>query len=81
MLRLGIQVSLKEDASVSKVSRQETHDVICDFVDGFAFGEAIGIGIRSVDSWWTLESVTATSATSKVRLISNLQLQYLKVTR
>ncbi|KAF8803609.1 hypothetical protein BYT27DRAFT_7109472 [Phlegmacium glaucopus] len=31
--------------------------VVCDFIDGFAFGEAIGIGIQSIVSWWTVTDV------------------------
>ncbi len=40
------------------VTHEPTQDVICDFVDGWAFGNALGIGIRSVDGWWTVKEVT-----------------------
>ncbi|CAL1703964.1 unnamed protein product [Somion occarium] len=33
---------------------QPTHHVVPDFVDGWAFGDAFGIGLRSVDGWWTV---------------------------
>lgn len=67
-LKLNIQASL-EDTNQPAVVRQETHDVVCDFVDGFAFGEAIGIGIRSVNDWWTVQSV---QSSNKARLILNI---------
>ncbi|ETW85653.1 hypothetical protein HETIRDRAFT_150141 [Heterobasidion irregulare TC 32-1] len=38
------------------VVRQATHDVACDFVDGFAFGDALGVGLRSVAGWWTVDA-------------------------
>jgi hypothetical protein len=31
--------------------------VVCDFIDGFAFGEAMGIGIQSIVGWWTVSDV------------------------
>lgn len=40
------------------VRHEPTQDVICDFVDGWAFGNALGIGLRSVDGWWTVKEVT-----------------------
>lgn len=67
-LKLNIQASL-EDTNQPAVVRQETHDVVCDFVDGFAFGEAIGIGIRSVNDWWTVQSV---QSSNKARLVLNI---------
>ena len=40
------------------VIRAENHDVTCDFVEGFAFGGAVGFGLRSVNGWWTVRRVT-----------------------
>jgi hypothetical protein len=42
--------------------------VICDFIDGFAFGEAIGIGIQSIVGWWTVTEVGLQNKT-KVSLL------------
>jgi hypothetical protein len=47
--------------------REPSQDVIPYFVEGYAFGEAIGIGVRSVSNWWTLKSVSLNMATSEVR--------------
>ena len=43
---------------VEEVVRDPTQDVTCDFVDGFAFGDALGFGLRSVDGWWAVKDVT-----------------------
>ncbi|KAJ3553575.1 hypothetical protein NM688_g3536 [Phlebia brevispora] len=32
-----------------------SHHVVPDFVDGWAFGQFIGIGLRSLGGWWTVE--------------------------
>ena len=37
---------------------EPSQDVICDFVDGIAFGDALGIGIRCDSGWWTVVDVT-----------------------
>ena len=42
--------------------------MICDFIDGFAFGEAMGIGIQSIVGWWTVTDVDLQND-SKVRLL------------
>ena len=55
-LTVGIQ-----DA-VSTVVRDESHDIVGDFVDGWAFGNAIGIGLRSLDGWWAVTSATVNNA-------------------
>ncbi|OCH95283.1 hypothetical protein OBBRIDRAFT_720837 [Obba rivulosa] len=39
-------------------TRESSHDVTCDFVDGWAFGDSIGIGMRSISGWWTAKDVT-----------------------
>lgn len=28
-----------------------------DFVDGWAFGNAVGVGLRSVEGWWNVVTV------------------------
>jgi len=56
--------------SNEEIVREPTQDVICDFVDGFAFGKAIGIGIRSSSGWWTVEDVVLVNNSVKVMMIS-----------
>ena len=56
-LRISVNVSL--DSPTVAMRREESRDVVPDFVDGFAFGDALGIGLRcmSTSSW----NVTALS--------------------
>ena len=56
--------------SNEEIVREPTQDVICDFVDGFAFGKAIGIGIRSSSGWWTVEDVVLVNNAVKVMMTS-----------
>ncbi|KAJ3508201.1 hypothetical protein NLJ89_g5882 [Agrocybe chaxingu] len=57
--RLGIRVEVP--SSTSPVIHQSTQDVSCDFLDGYAFGDALGIGIQSAAGWWTVKAVSATN--------------------
>ncbi|KAF9459360.1 hypothetical protein BDZ94DRAFT_1199681 [Collybia nuda] len=41
---------------------EPSQDVVCDFVDGWAFGNALGVGIRSISHWWTVESISTDNA-------------------
>lgn len=55
-LKIGVHVSLEHD--VRSVVREASHDIVCDFLDGYAFGNSIGVGLRSLDDWWTVQSVS-----------------------
>lgn len=39
------------------VVREPTHDVIPDIVSGWTFGDAIGVGLRARDGWWSVSQV------------------------
>ena len=56
-----------EDPSAmeAQVVRADEHDVSCDFVGGWAFGEALGVGVRSVDGWWTVVGLSVAVALSE----------------
>ncbi|KAF7338633.1 Transmembrane protein [Mycena venus] len=43
------------------VQLEPTQDVLCDFVDGYAFGDALGVGVRSLGGWWTATGAVLTS--------------------
>ncbi|KAJ6618285.1 hypothetical protein B0H10DRAFT_2164198 [Mycena sp. CBHHK59/15] len=40
------------NGNTPSVTLEPTQDVICDFVDGYAFGNAAGVGVRSLGGWW-----------------------------
>ncbi|KAF8894431.1 hypothetical protein BD779DRAFT_1501027 [Infundibulicybe gibba] len=50
----NIRVTLKLEEPSHTIVREPSQDIICDFVDGFAFGDAIGLGLRSVSGWWNV---------------------------
>lgn len=57
IIRLVIEV---EDFSLAEPFVHEpSQDVICDFLGGYAFGDALGIGLRSISGWWTVVDVVA----------------------
>ncbi|KAL1709962.1 hypothetical protein EV121DRAFT_275862 [Schizophyllum commune] len=53
-LRLTVELESIAEPSVQAVP---THHVYPDFLDGLAFGEAIGLGVRSVAGWWSIADV------------------------
>lgn len=59
IIRLTIEI---EDIT-TLLAHEPSQDVICDFVDGSAFGHAIGIGIRSISGWWTVGHIMANNRT------------------
>lgn len=54
-----IKFELKVENSHDTLVHEPTQDVISDFVEGIAFGTALGIGIRSLAGWWAVKKVTA----------------------
>ncbi|KAJ6547143.1 hypothetical protein B0H19DRAFT_255176 [Mycena capillaripes] len=52
----SIKLSITVDTPnlLTMVSLEPTQNVLCDFVDGYAFGDAIGLGVRSAGGWWTV---------------------------
>ncbi|KAF5391841.1 hypothetical protein D9757_001678 [Collybiopsis confluens] len=52
----SINIKLDFD-HIAQVAWESTQDVVPDFVDGWAFGEAIGIGLRTSNEWWSIHSV------------------------
>lgn len=54
--KLAIRVQIQEPSSHFAI-HQKSQDVICDFLDGYAFGNVFGFGIQSLKGWWTIENV------------------------
>ncbi|KAJ7043274.1 hypothetical protein C8F04DRAFT_1074310 [Mycena alexandri] len=56
-IKLTIDVEEPSDSAVL----EPTQDVLCDFLDGFAFGDALGLGVRSRGGWWTVSDAVLAS--------------------
>ncbi|KAI0646781.1 hypothetical protein C8Q79DRAFT_907130 [Trametes meyenii] len=56
--KLSITVTVDIEEPEHAIVRDSSHDVSCDFVDGWAFGDAVGVGLLSVDGWWTVKDIT-----------------------
>lgn len=50
----SIKLTIELEVPSHSVKLEPTQDVLCDFVDGYAFGDAIGLGVRSLAGWWTV---------------------------
>jgi len=54
-----IRLAVEPESIVHSLVHEPSQDVICDFIDGTAFGDAIGIAMRSISGWWTVTNATA----------------------
>jgi hypothetical protein len=63
-IRCSVEIQLPTALCV----REASQDVICDFVNGIAFGDALGIGIRSISGWWTVTNVAVKNTEARVIL-------------
>jgi hypothetical protein len=54
---LTMNIQLAVDVANENVLREQNQDVLPDFVDGFAFGNAVGVCLRSVSGWWIVRDV------------------------
>ncbi|RPD65838.1 hypothetical protein L226DRAFT_566346 [Lentinus tigrinus ALCF2SS1-7] len=64
-LSITLTVGIEEGSPLLPVIRDTSHDISCDFVDGWAFGDAIGVGIRSLKDWWAVTSVKLSGGLSE----------------
>ncbi|TCD68231.1 hypothetical protein EIP91_011300 [Steccherinum ochraceum] len=55
-LQVSLQVEISEPEH--RLILQGSHNVIPDFVDGWAFGRALGVGLRSSEGWWTVTNIS-----------------------
>ena len=65
-IKLTAEVEQALAASTAQVITDYT--VACDFVDGWAFGDALGFGVRSVSGWWTVTSVSLAASNSELNV-------------
>ncbi|KAH8102881.1 hypothetical protein BXZ70DRAFT_1006072 [Cristinia sonorae] len=71
-LQISLKVSIEEPTP--QLVLQESHHVRPDFVDGWAFGDAVGVGLRSVDGWWTVTNATVVSESIHIELLRETRL-------
>ncbi|KAI0306728.1 hypothetical protein B0F90DRAFT_1814573 [Multifurca ochricompacta] len=56
---LSISVNVRLELPAIHLRRETFHDAVPDFVEGFAFGDALGIGLRCLSpSWWTVTALS-----------------------
>ncbi|KAF8589925.1 hypothetical protein K439DRAFT_1331326 [Ramaria rubella] len=65
---LDIHVNITLESRQSTVVLDPALHVVCDFVQGWAFGSALGIGIRAMEGQWEVQDVFALSLLEKQRL-------------
>ncbi|KZT74257.1 hypothetical protein DAEQUDRAFT_702566 [Daedalea quercina L-15889] len=58
VLSIQLSVEVEPIPKGNTVAIIPQHGVACDFVDGWAFGDALGVGMRSVSGWWTVDGVS-----------------------
>lgn len=58
-----ISLSMEVESNQMTIKHESSQDVLCDFVDGLAFGEAMGIGFRST-TWSTVTRVVSQHSAS-----------------
>ncbi|KAL0947293.1 hypothetical protein HGRIS_013412 [Hohenbuehelia grisea] len=62
---INVQVGFDNAAPGEPLLHEASQDVICDFVDGRSFGDALGIAIRSTNGWWTVTNVSLKGEATK----------------
>ncbi|KAF5373151.1 hypothetical protein D9758_001792 [Tetrapyrgos nigripes] len=73
----SLKLTVDIDNLPSAVVRQPSQDVVCDFVEGSAFGTALGVGLRTTLSWWSVNAVKLApeiSAFFNLTLVRNTRL-------
>jgi len=76
--KIRFLVELEDPLSTELFRHENSQDVICDFVQGYAFGDTLGIGIRSISGWWTITNAnvknTDVSSIKTYRALTHLVL-------
>ena len=57
MIDINFSVTVDDSSLGQPLDHDSSQDVVPDFIDGWAFGHAIGLAFRSSREWWTLQSV------------------------
>lgn len=54
---LQIEVTARLGDTGPKIEHSPSHDVVPNVVDGWTFGNALGVGVLSVQEWWTVTDI------------------------
>ncbi|KAF7311632.1 hypothetical protein MKEN_01066400 [Mycena kentingensis (nom. inval.)] len=54
-----IKLSMSIESPSFDAALVPSQDVLCDFLQGLPFGNALGVALRSLGGWWTVKSVSA----------------------
>ncbi|GLB35159.1 putative prolyl oligopeptidase family protein [Lyophyllum shimeji] len=57
-----IRLTVELESVTHSLVHEPSQGFLCDFVDGMAFGNALGITLRSISGWWTVSNATAHDA-------------------
>jgi hypothetical protein len=68
---LVISVNARFESSSNVLNHETSYDIAPDFVEGFAFGDALGVGLRCLSTSWC--TVTVVSISSELRDAVSLQ--------
>ncbi|KAJ3806599.1 hypothetical protein F5876DRAFT_90994 [Lentinula aff. lateritia] len=63
-----IKLEVEFDIDIEQVVWEPTQDVMPDVVSGWTFGDAIGIGLRARDGWWSVHDAQITHSLKEFRL-------------
>lgn len=67
MPTLSVSVTVSTEILRSTATAVDSHHVVPNFVEGWSFGDALGVGLRSSGEWWTVEDVKVPSSLVNVR--------------
>ncbi|KAI0807549.1 hypothetical protein C8Q74DRAFT_1363040 [Fomes fomentarius] len=71
-ISLSVDIETTSETFVP-IIREPDHDISCDFVGGWAFGDTIGVGVRSLDGWWAVIDVSPAAIVSRTIELSLVQ--------
>ncbi|KAJ7684731.1 hypothetical protein DFH06DRAFT_1277353 [Mycena polygramma] len=69
----SIKLTIDVESTADLARLESTQDVLPDFVDGYAFGDAVGVGVRCLGGWWNVIGavVSSPSGAISVELLRN----------
>ncbi|KAI0075479.1 hypothetical protein K474DRAFT_1691814 [Panus rudis PR-1116 ss-1] len=72
--KLQLSLAVEINVPTPELAFLSSHDISPDFVDGWAFGDAVGLGVHSVEGFWEVLNVS----TADVALVETISVEMLK---